>query len=81
MFGWELSGIFCEYFVLVLFVITVDPSLVATSTSSIEGKWGSSKNQKKVKQAFKEAAKAAEKSKKIKYKETLKLLKKFFPLL
>lgn len=79
MLGWELSGVFCEYFALVLFVISADPALIATSTSSIEGTWGSSGNPKKVKQAFKKAAKAAEKSKNIKYKETFKLLKEIFP--
>ena len=81
MLGWELSGVFCEYFALVLFVISADPALIATSinTSSIEGTWGSSGNPKKVKQAFKKAAQAAEKSKKIKYKEIFKLLKESFP--
>ena len=59
-------------------MISADPALIATSTSSIElieGTWGSSGNPKKVKQAFKKAAQAAEKSKNIKYKETFKLLK------
>jgi len=79
MLGWKLSGVFCEYFALVLFVISADPALITTSTSSIEGTWGSSGNPKKVKQAFKKAAQAAEKSKNIKYKETFKLLKEIFP--
>ena len=77
--GWELSSNFCEYFYIILFVICADHSLVAKSTSSIKGTWGTSTAQKKVKKALKEAAKAAETQGKIKYKEAFKLFKHLFP--
>lgn len=79
--GWELSAAFCDYFYPILFVICANPSLVKTSTASIKGQWGTSTNQNKVKKALKEAAKAAEESQNIKYKETFKLLKIIFPQL
>ena len=79
--GWELSVAFCDYFYPILFVICANPSLVKTSTASIKGQWGTSTNQNKVKKALKEAAKAAEESQNIKYKETFKLLKIIFPQL
>lgn len=77
--GWELSAAFCDYFYLILFVICAKTSLVKTSTSSIKGTWGTSSNQNKVKKAFKEAAKKAEQTNTIEYKESFKLLKTLFP--
>ena len=77
--GWKISVGFCDYFFMVLFVICANPSDVKKITNKIEGTWGNSAVQKVVKKTFKEAAKKAEKTKKIKFKETFKLLKSIFP--
>jgi len=85
--GWELSGTFCEFLFVVLFMICAKPSSVKTITDAIKaekkgvkkGTWGESGVQKAVKKAFKEAAIKAEKKGEIRYKQSFKLLKVVFP--
>ena len=77
--GWKISVGFCDYFFMVLFVICANTSDVKKITKKIECTWGNSAVQKVVKKTFKEAAKKAEKTKKIKFKETFKAFKSIFP--
>ena len=58
-----------------MFVIAANPDLVATSTQSIKGTWGTGTVQRAVKKAFKKTAKEAETSQDIKFKATSNALK------
>jgi len=78
--GWEISESFVTRgFLVVILVVAADPALIESSTKSIKGKW--SENRGEVKKAFIDAAKAAERKKKLKYPQTFALFKKLFPSL
>jgi len=77
--GYEISDNLSFRWRHVLLVVCADPALVKKSTENLGDSWGS--NRGKVAKAFKDAVKAAEKSKKIRYPETFFLFKQLFPLL
>ena len=74
--GWKVSKTFADRFLISIFVVAADPELIESSTSNIDGTWGTKRTE--VKSAFAEAVKTAEENNSVKYPLTLKLFKALF---
>jgi len=72
--GWKISETFEKRWLISLFVVCCSPELLETT---INKNWGRKKDE--CKEAMKQAVKKAERDKKVKYKQTLKLFKVLFP--
>jgi len=75
--GWKVSKTFAERFLISIFVVAADPELIESSTSNINGTWGTKRTE--IKSAFEEAVKTAEENNSVRYPLTLKLFKALFP--
>jgi len=77
--GWDISANFFRYYLIVLFVVCVDPELIANSTKNLGKQWFG-KDRIQVKKAFADAVKAGvQDPENMKFPKTFQLFKVIFP--
>ena len=77
--GFTMSNSFFDTFLVIMFVVCVDPMLLNSTTADITGTWSDNKKKFKIKKKWIKAVKKAELGNKIRYGNTFKLLKFILP--